>query len=324
MLLSVVIPFYHVERYIGGCLALAAQLDAGQCEVLLVDDCGEDGSLEIAAGYCAQYANFRLIRRRSNGGLSAARNSGLAEAAGEYVYFLDSDDLPEPGALMALARAAGERRLDIAKARFVNFDDETGRETPGPAIPATETMTGGELFAAQCRMGLYEPMVWQCVYRRAFLLENGLEMADGLLFEDELFQAPALLKAERAAAFESVIVRYRRREGSIMGSFARSSRWCASYLEICRRLHALGRTLPAGRARRALQKRVGQIALSTAKNISAYRLPPQVAGEAKAFVIRHRKELSGYAMGSGNALVAAQGLLLRLSLRGFMTLYCRK
>ena len=68
-----------------------------------------------------------------------------------------------------------------------------------------------------------------------------------------------------------------------MASFARSAKWCASYAQVCARLDALARTLPSGAARAALQKRVGQIALSVGKNISAYRLPPTVAGEAMAF-----------------------------------------
>ena len=62
-------------------------------------------------------------------------------------------------------------------------------------ILPTDVLEGGALFAAQCQNGTYEPMVWQCVYRRGFLTENHLRMAEGLLFEDELFQAPALLKA---------------------------------------------------------------------------------------------------------------------------------
>lgn len=320
MLLSVVIPFYHVEKYIGDCLALAAQIE--DCEILLVDDCGSDRSLQIAQAYCAVHPHMRIIRRERNGGLSAARNTGLAEAVGEYIYFLDSDDLPVPRALTALARRAHAQQLDVAKARFVYFDDETGTETPGPAIPAQDAC-GGALFASQCCAGLYEPMVWQCVYRRAFLAENGLTMAEGLLFEDELFQAPCLLKAARAAAFEQVILRYRQREGSIMGSFARSSRWCASYLEVCRRLHALSRTLEKGEARAALSKRVGQIALSVGKNIPAYHLPEQVAGEAMAFLRAHLGELAGYALRSGDALVMAQGLLLRLSPALFIRLYRR-
>ena len=323
MLLSVIVPFYHVEGYIEACLSRAAQLDAGECEVLLVDDCGTDGSSAIAERFAREYANFRVIRREKNGGLSAARNTGLAQARGEYVYFLDSDDLPQPQELYALACSAHERELDVAKARFVYFDDLTGRETPGPAICAGETAAGGELFAAQCDAGLYEPMVWQCVYRRAFLEENALRMAEGLLFEDELFQAPALLKAARAAAFEQVILRYRQREGSIMASFARSSRWCQSYLEVCRSLDALAKTLPSGAPRTALMRRMGQIALGTAKNISAYGLKGAVEAEARAFVKAHGAELSGYAMRSGNSFVAAQGILLRLSLPLFLKLYAR-
>lgn len=319
MLLSVIIPFYQVEAYLGECLSRAANLT--DCELLLVDDCGTDGSAEIAAAFCAEHANARVLKREKNGGLSAARNTGLRAAQGEYVYFLDSDDLPEPQALMRLARDAKENRLDIAKARFCFFDDETGRETPGPQTPQTGVMTGGALFAAQCRAGVYEPMVWQCVYRRAFLAENGLEMAEGLLFEDELFQAPALLKAERAAAYEAVILRYRQRSGSIMASFARSSRWCASYLTVCRRLSALADALEAGEAKAALKKRIGQIALSTAKNIAAYRLSGDVAAQAERFVRENQRELCGYAMGSGDALVAAQGLLLRVSPRVFLKLY---
>lgn len=319
MLLSVVIPFYHVEKYIGQCLKLAGQLT--DCELLLVDDCGSDASAQIASDFCRTHPCARVIRREKNGGLSAARNMGLAQAKGEYIYFLDSDDLPEPEALMELVRQAKEKQLDVAKARFVFFDDETGVVTPGPAISATDVMPGGALFAQQCRAALYEPMVWQCVYRRAFLEEHSLTMAEGLLFEDELFQAPCLMKAQRAAAFEMEILRYRQRVGSIMGSFAKSSRWCHSYLEVCRRLNALAITLEKGEAKRALFKRVGQIALSVGKNIPAYRLPEKIAGEAKAFLQENLAELSGYALKSGDIVVAAQGVLLRLSPERFMKLY---
>lgn len=319
MLLSVVIPFYHVEKYIGDCLALAARIS--DCELLLVDDCGSDASAQIAAEFCRTHEHARIIRREQNGGLSAARNTGFAQAQGEYVYFLDSDDLPEPDAITALAVQAREKQLDVAKARFVYFDDETLEQTPGPAIPKTDVMTGGELFALQCGLSLYEPMVWQCVYRRQFLLENGLLMAEGLLFEDELFQAPCLMKAKRAVAFEMEILRYRQRAGSIMGSFAKSSRWCASYLEVCRRLNALAQTLEEGTAKQALQKRVGQIALSVAKNIPAYHLPEPIAAEATEFLKKNLKELTGYAMKSGNKTVAAQGILLRLSPGAFLKLY---
>ena len=282
MRLSVVIPFYGVEAYMGACLERAGRLPQEETELLLVDDCGHDRSAEIAAAFCKTHKNARIIRREKNGGLSAARNTGLAEAQGEYVYFLDSDDLIEPEALWTLLKRACREKLDVYKGRFEFMDDETGERTPGPALPAMEATDGASVFAAQCQIGLYEPMVWQCLYRRAFLSEIGLTMPEGLLFEDELFQAPALLKAKRAAVCEDVILLYRQRAGSIMGSFAKSAKWCASYLEVCRRLDRLGNALPDGEAKEALQKRVGQIALSVCKNIPAYHLPKPVAKEAMA------------------------------------------
>lgn len=321
MLLSIVIPFYHVEEYIGACLDEAAKFPAADCEILLVDDCGGDRSAAIAQRYASRYNHFRMLRRAQNGGLSAARNTGLSEAKGEYVYFLDSDDLPEPAALMELARAAKAQNLDVAKARFLFLDDETNMVTPGPAISHTEPMTGCALFAAQCREGVYEPMVWQCVYRRSFLEQHRLVMAEGLLFEDELFQASVLMKAQRAAAFETPILRYRQRHGSIMSSFARSSRWCSSYLEICRRLDALAKSVSNAAALAALKRRIGQIAISSLKNITAYCLPKDVAQEAEAFAHAHRRELAGYALRSGDLFVALQGALLLLSPHGFLALY---
>ena len=320
MLLSVIIPFYHVEAYIGACLARAAELPAQECELLLVDDCGTDGSAALAQAFAREHANARVIRRAQNGGLSAARNTGLAEARGEYVYFLDSDDIPEPQALYAMVCRARDAQMDVIKGRFVFFGDET----PGPAIPETGVTTGAALLAQQCRADVYEPMVWQCAYRRAFLAEHALQMAEGLLFEDELFQAPALLAAQRAQAVTDVILRYRQRAGSIMKSFAKNASWCGSYLTVCRRLRALADGRQGDAAARALCRRVGQIALSVAKNIPAYALPPDVAAEAMAFVRENRRELAGYALRSGDALVAAQGALLALSPRAFVALYCRR
>lgn len=323
MLLSVVIPFYQVEAYIGACLAALDGLPAEESEILLIDDCGRDGSAAIAAAYCAAHPNARVLRRAQNGGLSAARNTGLDAAKGEYVYFLDSDDVPRAEALWRLTQAAREKKLDVAKARFCFLNDETGETTEGARIRPTDVLEGGALFAAQCQNGTYEPMVWQCVYRRTFLLENNLRMAEGLLFEDELFQAPALIRAGRAAALDEVILEYRQRPGSIMASFARSAKWCDSYVQVCERLDALARTMPGGAAKSALRKRVGQIALSVGKNIPAYRLPPEVAGEAMAFLRAHRRELARHALRSGDAALAAQGALLMLSPKLFVNLYRR-
>ena len=323
MLLSIIVPFYGVERYIAACLEPLCALPPDRVEVLLVDDCGPDGSRAIADAFCARCPSMRVIERTQNGGLSAARNTGLDAARGEYVFFLDSDDVPEADSLLPLCERMAREELDVIKARFAPFDDDTGAALPAPVPPPCDAMAGDALFARQCRAEVYEPMVWQCIYRRAFLEAHGLRMAEGLLFEDELFQTPALLLAGRAAMSDRTLVRYRQREGSIMRSFARSAAWCASYLEVCRRLSALADGLADTPGRVMLRRRVGQIALSVGKNIPAYGLAGDVRREAVAFLRAHRRELSGFALRSEDASVRRQGILLRASPALFLRLYAR-
>lgn len=322
MLLSLIVPCYHVEKYIAPCLDSLCALDASQVEILLVDDCGTDRTMEICRDYCARFPAMRVIHREENGGLSAARNTGFAQAQGEYVFFLDSDDLCDAAALLALAHQAKAESLDVLKARFLSFDDETGENLPQGAVPQpTDVMTGDAFFAQQCRENTYEPMVWQCLYRRQFLLDHHLLMAEGFLFEDELFQTPVLLCAQRVRMVENVLVRYRQRPGSIMKSFHRSANWCAHYLAICQRLSALCTSDTPGT--RMLRRRTGQIALNVGKNIAAYGLEGEVLVQAKAFLSQNKRELSQFALRSGDTFVALQGLLLRACPSLFLKLYTR-
>ena len=173
MLLSIIVPFYGVERYIAACLEPLCALPAGRVEVLLVDDRGPDGSRAIADAFCARCPSMRVIERTQNGGLSAARNTGLDAARGEYVFFLDSDDVPEADSLLPLCERMAREELDVVKARFAPFDDDTGAALPAPVPPPCDAMAGDALFAQQCRAEVYEPMVWQCIYRRAFLEAHG-------------------------------------------------------------------------------------------------------------------------------------------------------
>lgn len=324
MLLSVVVPFYNVEKYIGACLERLAALPPEECEVLLVDDRGADGSAVIAQAFAAEHMNARILKREKNGGLSAARNTGMEAASGEYICFIDSDDLPEAEAIIGLAREAKEKQLDVIKGRFMYLFDARGATFPGPPVAGTGVMTGGELFALQCEEEVYEPMVWQCIYRRAYLEEIGLTMPEGLLFEDELFQTPALIEARRAASSASVLLRYRQREGSIMSSsFRTGDDWYPCYLEICRRLSAFAQTLPEGGARLALEKRVGQIALSVVKNIWGYGIPPEAAERVMRFAREHRRELARYALRSRDRMVRAEGALFFISPNLFARFYRR-
>ena len=95
-MISIVIPIYNVEPYILECLqSVDKQTIGDDIECILVDDCGTDNSVLVAEDFIKSYegrVHFTLIHHQKNGGLSAARNTGIHAAHGEYLYFLDSDD----------------------------------------------------------------------------------------------------------------------------------------------------------------------------------------------------------------------------------------
>ena len=95
--ISIIIPIYNVEPYIIRCVDSVLRQTYRQLEIILVDDCSPDHSMEIArkhieASTSSKGLKFKYIKHEKNRGLSAARNSGLDAATGEYIYFLDSDD----------------------------------------------------------------------------------------------------------------------------------------------------------------------------------------------------------------------------------------
>lgn len=112
MRISIIIPVYNVELYVEECLqSVANQTMTEGIECIIVDDRGQDNSAAIAKQYIDSYKGdirFTFIQREKNGGLSAARNTGIEAATGEYVYFLDSDDYLVPSAIETLISICGQ------------------------------------------------------------------------------------------------------------------------------------------------------------------------------------------------------------------------
>lgn len=109
MKVSVIIPTYNVENYIEDCLRSIMAQTFTDYECIVVDDLGKDNSIKVAEKVIADYqgeAVFKIIRHERNKGVSAARNTGIKAAEGDYIYFLDSDDKITPEALAHLVQAA--------------------------------------------------------------------------------------------------------------------------------------------------------------------------------------------------------------------------
>ena len=211
MTFSVIMPIYNVEKYLDDCLRSLQRQTFGDYEVVCINDGSTDGSREMLSEWEHTFPQMRVIDRE-NGGLSAARNTGLDAAEGEYVVFVDSDDWVEPNMLARLAEEAnGTDMLCFACRRTDNHASD--------ALPVEES-DGWSYFNRHALDHRTIPFVcvWQRGYRRQFLLENSLHFRESILHEDNEFTPRACLAAKNVKVISDVLYNYRVRPGSIMTS----------------------------------------------------------------------------------------------------------
>lgn len=222
MRFSIIIPVYNVETYLRECLDSVLAQTFTDWGAVCVDDGSTDGSAAILDDYASHDSRFHVVTQ-PNGGLSAARNTGLDHAQGDYILFLDSDDWLEPSALESL-----NAQLSILNSPFpidlLCFGGWRGDMEEHPA-PATYP-TGWDYYNHQALAHHDFPFV--CVvlrcYRRQFLEQNGLRFREGILHEDNHFTPRVCLAAQRVAVIANPLYHYRIREGSIMTTRSLRSR----------------------------------------------------------------------------------------------------
>lgn len=209
MLFSIIVPIYNVEAYLSQCFESLQAQDYTDFEVICVNDGSTDSSREILSRWESKLQQMRVIDQQ-NGGLSAARNTGLAAATGDYVVFVDSDDWIEPTMLYRLAEEAnGTDMLCFACRRTDNNTYDA---------LALEQSDGWSYYNRHALEHREVPFVcvWQRCYRREFLMENGLRFRDGILHEDNEFTPRACLKAKSVKVIPDILYNYHVRPGSIM------------------------------------------------------------------------------------------------------------
>lgn len=123
--LSIIIPVCNVEKYIGACLESIYRqgLDEEDFEVIVIDDGSADGSMQIVEGIRGSHHNISVIHQE-NAGPSVSRNSGMEIATGDYVLFVDSDDLLMDGGLSMLLPKAMETAADMVVPDYLRMNDE--------------------------------------------------------------------------------------------------------------------------------------------------------------------------------------------------------
>ena len=126
--ISVIIPVYNVEKFIGQCIESILAQTLQDFEIVIVDDCSPDASMQVVRKYADGDRRFHIVRRERNMGLMQTRKSGYSVAKGEYLMFCDSDDFLPPNALEILYKEAVHTNADIVSGDMVLYYPENGNE----------------------------------------------------------------------------------------------------------------------------------------------------------------------------------------------------
>ena len=218
MKVSIIIPCYNSEAYLGACMDSVLAQTMEDFEAILIDDGSVDGTLAVAQAYAGRDARVR-VRAQENRGVAAARNLGLEHARGEWITFVDSDDLLPEDALQTMLSGADEN-VDMVVCPHETFDENGPLET---VIPQTRWMDRrGE---AQRRAAALRLIEGDCVlnimccklHRRALIEREGLRLQAGVkIAEDALFNLEAVLCGRAIAYVNRVAYRYRMHGASAM------------------------------------------------------------------------------------------------------------
>lgn len=181
-LISVIVPVYKVEQYLGRCVDSILAQTYQNTEILLVDDGSPDNCPKMCEEYVKKYPNIRVFHQE-NKGLSGARNTGIDHAKGDYLAFLDSDDVFSPYFLESLYRALIENDADISQCRWEYMHGDTIKE-PYDSQAKRTCFTGREMLAnLYIQTGAYFVVAWNKLYKKE--LFHKIRYPQGRIHEDE-------------------------------------------------------------------------------------------------------------------------------------------
>lgn len=198
--ISIIVPVYKVEQYLRECLDSILNQTFTDWEALLIDDGSPDNSGVICDEYASKDDRFRVFHIQ-NGGVSSARNLGITNAHGDYVAFVDSDDMLKPNALEICMGVIEENNLDMLQFGFTRSLDE---------LYEISTQYGEVQDAHEFFQTRHNVCVWGGVIRRNILATNNILFVEGMKFaEDQLFVLHSIRNSKRLMRIDDKLYYYR-------------------------------------------------------------------------------------------------------------------
>lgn len=228
---SVLVPIYNVEKYLGQCLDSLVAQTFDDFEVICINDGSTDGSREIIQRYLDADPRFRVIDK-PNSGYGASMNKSLDAARGKYAAILESDDFFEPDALQKLVSAAEENASDVVKANFWLYWSRPSERKE--LFRVVDSIEGGHTMRPLDDQAIFfrKPSIWSALYNREFLAKNEIRFLEtpGASYQDAGFNFKVWACAERATFIEDPVLFYRQdNEASSVNSAAKVFCVCDEY-----------------------------------------------------------------------------------------------
>ncbi|TPR21763.1 bifunctional glycosyltransferase/CDP-glycerol:glycerophosphate glycerophosphotransferase [Apilactobacillus timberlakei] len=211
--LSVIVACYNVQDYVAACLESIAQTDFPKenMEVLMIDDGSTDDTSNIVDQYAKKYDSFKALHK-DNGGISSTRNYGIKHAQGEYIAFVDGDDLVPADGYSKLSYNANQNNADVVVGFVKRFDKNRYKNSYLHSFAIHDNANHTNIYDNHDL--LYDTTVWNKLYRRNFLLDNDIKFIEGIIYEDIPFTLQVHLKSKVTDIIEDVVYKWRWRESN--------------------------------------------------------------------------------------------------------------
>ena len=224
--ISVIVPVYNVEKYLEACLFSLVTQDERDIEIICINDGSTDSSGEILKSWADRDSRIRVIEKQ-NSGLAAARNSGLANARGRYLCFVDSDDMLLPGSLKKLSEAAENSGADIVSYETAPllFEDIRKRDYRTEEYYEVKgsysgLRSGRSYFCDMMENNDFVESANLLFIKSQWLRDSGLQFEPGRYYEDAVFSLQCHLRCEKMLHIKERLYCYRIRANSTMTSKA--------------------------------------------------------------------------------------------------------
>ena len=210
-LVSIIVPIYNVEKYLHKCIRSLVKQSYNPIEIIMVDDCSTDGSALIAKKYAEEHPDICcFIQRENNGGLSAARNSGMKIANGEWLSFVDSDDWVSEDYVSSLIATATSSEAEVVLGN-ANYVYDNGEMKSANAFGNLKPGASKKEIIALCRS-----YAWGRLFKASLYYDSNIVFPEDIKRSEDIGTIiPILTKAGTIALLEKPIYYYYQRSTSI-------------------------------------------------------------------------------------------------------------